>query len=104
MLASLLSRSPLRLLAGSEPVAFAIHLQDVDMMGEPVEWQVAGDQRGAAFIALTEHLEEQLGADRRKRHIAQLVDDQQLDRTEVLLQSTQAALVTRFAAVVKATL
>ena len=48
-------------------VAFAIHLQDVDMMGEPVEqgagepfraeyggpfieWQVAGDQRGAAFI------------------------------------------------------
>ena len=27
-----LSRSPLRLLAGGEPVAFAVHLQDVDMM------------------------------------------------------------------------
>src|ERR1019366_9657279 len=87
--------------------------RDMDMMSEPVEygagepfrtkygspfieWQVAGDQRGAAFIALTEHLEEQFGADRRERHIAQLIDDQQLDHAEVHLQSTQAALVTRF--------
>jgi hypothetical protein len=63
------------------------------MMGEPVEQgagepfgaeygspfierQVAGDQRGATFIALAERLEEQLGADSRERHIAQLVDDQ----------------------------
>ena len=72
------SRSPLRLLAGGKPVAFTIHLQDVDMMGEPVEqstgkpfrteygcpfieWQVAGDESGATFIALAEHLEEQFG-------------------------------------------
>jgi len=60
------------------------------------KWQVAGDQRGAAFIALTEHLEEQFGANRRERHIAQLIDDQQLDHAEVLLQSTAGALVTRF--------
>jgi hypothetical protein len=32
-----LSRSPPCLLAGGEPVAFTIHLQDADMMGEPAE-------------------------------------------------------------------
>ena len=83
------------------------------MMGEPVEQgagepfgaeygrpfierQIAGDQRGATFIALAEHLEEQFGADSRERHIAQLVDDQQLDCVEVLLQRAQAAFVARF--------
>jgi hypothetical protein len=62
-----LSRSPLRLLAGDKPVAFTIHLQDVDMMGEPVEqstsksfrteygcpfieWRVAGDESGTTLI------------------------------------------------------
>jgi hypothetical protein len=66
-----LSRSPLCLLAGGEPIAFAVHLQDVDMMGEPVEQgagepfgaeygspfierQIAGDQRGATFLALAD--------------------------------------------------
>jgi hypothetical protein len=49
---------------------------------EVIEWQVAGDQRGATFIALAEHLEEQFGADSRERHITQLVDDQQLDCVE----------------------
>jgi len=55
------------LLAGREAEAFAIHLQDMDMMRETVEErageafraedrrpfierQVAGDERGAAFI------------------------------------------------------
>jgi hypothetical protein len=33
--------------------------------GPFVEWQVAGHQRGAAFIALAEHLEEQFRTDRR---------------------------------------
>src|SRR5271157_1520274 len=37
LLALPLGRSPLRLLAGGEAVAFAIHLQDMDMMSEPVE-------------------------------------------------------------------
>jgi hypothetical protein len=36
ILAFLLSRSPLRLLAGGEAIAFAVHLQDIDMMGKPV--------------------------------------------------------------------
>ena len=83
------------------------------MMGEPVEqgagepfgaeygcpfieWQVAGDESGTTLIALTEHLEEQFGANCRKRHIAQLVDDRQLACVEVLLQRAQAAFVARF--------
>src|SRR3984893_9063810 len=99
VLALPLSRSRLCFLAVGEPIAFAVHLQDVDMMGEPVEQgagepfgaeygspfierQVACDQRGATFIALAEHLEEQFGTDSRERHVAQLVDDQQLDCVE----------------------
>ena len=48
-----LRRSRLCLLAGGEPVALAVHLQDVDMMGEPVE-QGAGEpfraEYGSPFI------------------------------------------------------
>ena len=29
-----------------------------------IEWQVSGDKRGAAFVALGEHFEEQLRANR----------------------------------------
>ena len=36
-LALAVSRSPLCLLASGEAVAFAVHLQDMDMMSEPVE-------------------------------------------------------------------
>ena len=61
-----------------------------------IEWQVAGDQSGAAFIALAEHLEEQLRTDCRERHITQLIDNQQLDSVEVLLQGPEAAFVTGF--------
>ena len=59
-----------------EAVAVAVHLQDVDVVGEPVqqragealrtehlgpliERQVGGDQDGAPFVALAEDLEEQ---------------------------------------------
>ncbi len=108
-----MSRSPLRLLAGGEAVAFAIHLQDVDVMsetveqcaGEPlgseygrpfVERQIGGDESSVSLIALAKNLEKELGTDRRKKHIAQFVDDQQLDRVEVFLQRAQTALVTRF--------
>ena len=50
--------------------------------GPFVEWQVGGDQRGTAFIALAEHLEEQFRTDRGEGDAAQLVNDQQLDRVE----------------------
>lgn len=113
ILATVLSRSPLRLLAGGKALVFAVHFQNVDVMSEPVEQctgkpfrteykspfierQVAGDERGATLIALAEHLEEQIGADRRERHIPQLIDDQQLDYVEMFLQCAQAALITCF--------
>jgi hypothetical protein len=41
-----MSRLPLRLLAGGEAVAFAIHLQDVDVVSETVE-QCAGETMAA---------------------------------------------------------
>lgn len=60
-----------------------------------IEWQIAGHQRGATFIALAEDLEEQLRTNCRERHVAQLVD-QQFDGVEMFLQRPQAALVARF--------
>ena len=59
-----------------EPVALAVHLQDVDVVGEAVqqsagealrtedrgpliEGEVGGDQDGPALVALAEDLEEQ---------------------------------------------
>ena len=51
-----------------------------------IEWQVAGDERGTALIALAEHLKEQFRTDSREWHVAQFVDNQQYDCVEVLLQ------------------
>ena len=64
--------------------------------GPFIEWQVARHQRGAAFVALAEYFEEQLGTDRRERHVAQFIDDQQLDRVEMFLQGPQTAFVAGF--------
>ena len=81
----------------------SLHGQDVNMMREPIEqragesfrskdrgplieWQIAGDQRGATLVALTEHLEEQFRTNGGERHVAQFIDDQQLDGVEVFLQ------------------
>ena len=58
-------------------IAFANHLKDVDVVGQPVEEragqplgiegfcpcveaQIAGDQRGAALVALGDHFKRQL--------------------------------------------
>ena len=93
-----------------EPVAVAVHLEDVDVVGQPVEQragqalgaehgcplverQVAGDDGGAALVSLGEHLEQQLGAGLRQRHVAELVDDQQLVGGELALQAQQPLLV-----------
>jgi hypothetical protein len=48
VLALPVSRSSLRLLAGREPVAFAVHLQDLDVMSEPVERR-AGEPFGTEY-------------------------------------------------------
>ena len=101
------------LLAGGKAEAVAVHLQNVDVMGEAVEertgqpfrtedggpfieWQVAGNQGGTAFIALAEHFKEQLRTDSGERHVAQFIDDQQLDSVEMLLQGPQTAFIAGF--------
>jgi len=73
-----------------EAVAVAVHLEDVDVVGELVEngagqafgtehagplveRQVAGDDGRTALVALGEHLEQQLGAGLRQRHVAEFV-------------------------------
>ena len=64
--------------------------------GPFIEWQVAGDQRGATFVALAEHLEEQFRTDGGEWHVSQFVNDQQFDRVEVFLQCPQPAFIARF--------
>ncbi len=61
-----------------EPIALAVHFQDMDMMREPVEQrsgeafgakdlspfverEIAGDQRGAALVTLAEDLKQEFG-------------------------------------------
>ena len=65
--------------AAFEPVAFAVHLQDVDVLGEPfraedlgplVEGQVGDHHDRALFAALGEYLGEQLRAGVGQRHEA----------------------------------
>ena len=89
--------------AAGKPIAVAVHLEDMHMMGQSVEQgagepfgsehrcpfierQIAGNQRAAAFVALAEHLEQQFAADGGERDIAQFIQDQQLHAGEMLLQ------------------
>src|SRR6266478_6491613 len=93
--ASRVLRLALALLALFEAIAVAVHFEDVDMVGQPVEqrtgqplgpehagpfveWQIAGDDGGAAFVSLAEDLEQKLRTGRRQGHIAEFIDDQQL--------------------------
>ena len=52
------------------------------------EGQVAGDQQAAPFVAIREHLEQQLGTGSAERKIAQFVADQQVR----LVQSSQVTI------------
>src|SRR6202163_3388112 len=88
-------RPALALLALFEAIAVAIHFEDMDVVGQPIEQragqplgpeqagplverQIAGDEGGAAFVTLAEDLEQELCSGRRQGHIAELIDDQQL--------------------------
>ena len=61
--------------------------------GPFVERKVAGQQGGALFVALAEHLEQKFGSGFGQRHEAQLVDDQQFVFCQLLLEAQQAFLV-----------
>ena len=95
-----------------EPETVAIHLEDVDVVRQPVEQrarqplgterlgplverQVAGHQGRAALVALAEDLEEQLGAGLGQRNEAELVDDQEFVTGEPLLEPEELLLVAR---------
>src|SRR5690348_6145817 len=97
-------------LALFEPIAVAVHFEDVDVVGQSVEqrtgqplgpehpgpfveWQIAGDDCGAALVALAEDLEQELGAGRRKGYIAEFIDDQQLVTGQLALEAEQSLLV-----------
>src|ERR1700724_4812903 len=85
-----------------EPITVAVHFEDVDVVGQSVEqrtgqplgpehagpfveWQIAGDDGGAALVALAEDLEQQLGAGRRQRYITEFIDNQQLVTSQLAL-------------------
>ena len=96
-----------------EPEAFAVHLQDVDMMSEPVEErtgeafgaedagpfierQIGRDDGRPALVALGEDLEEQFGAGWRQGDVAQFIDDQEPVFCQLLLQAQETLLVVGF--------
>src|SRR6266704_6178153 len=102
--ASRVLRLALALLALFEPIALAVQFEDVDVVGQPVEQragqplgpehagplverQIAGDDSRAALVALAEDLEQQLGAGRRQRYVAEFIDDQQLVTSQLALQA-----------------
>ena len=97
-------------LALRKAIAFAVHFENVDVMGQAIEQgtgqpfgakyagpfverQVAGHDGGAPFVSLAEDLEQQLGAGLRQWHIAEFVDDEQLVTGELALQAQKPFLV-----------
>src|SRR5438876_5143115 len=102
--ASRVLRPALALLTLFEAIAVAVHFEDVDVVGQPIEQragqplgpehagplverQIAGDDGRAALVALAEDLEQQLGAGRREGYIAEFIDDQQLVTSQLALQA-----------------
>jgi hypothetical protein len=100
-------------LAVFEPITVAIHLEDMNVVSEAIEQcagqafggqhagpfiegQIAGDDDRTAFVALAEDLEQQLGAGRRERDVAQFIDDQKLVAGELTLQAQQTLFIARF--------
>src|ERR1700692_1280104 len=85
-----------------EAMPAAVHFEDVDGVCQPIEQragqplgpehagpfverQIAGDDGGAALVTLAEDLEQELRAGRRQRHVAEVVDDQQLVGSQLAL-------------------
>ena len=93
-------------------MAVFVHLQDVNVVGEPVEQgagrafgaedlrpflegQVACDQCQCAFVALAESFEVQFGADFGERHEIQFVDDQQFLAGQQLMKALHLFFIAR---------
>ena len=93
-----------------EAVAVAVHLQDVEMVGEAVqqrsvqplraenlgpfvEGQGGGHHDGVPIVALAEDLEEQVRSGEGQEHVAQFVDDQQAEAGQLPLEVEQRYLI-----------
>src|ERR1700752_2946437 len=63
--------------------------------GPFLERQVGRDDGRAAFMTLAEDLEEQLRTGLRERHIAEFIDNEELDGGELSLELEQTPLVAR---------
>ena len=61
--------------------------------GPFIEWQVGGDDDGAALVALGDDLEQQPGAGLAERNEAEFIDDQQVLAGLQLLQTLQAPVI-----------
>ena len=96
-----------------ESVAGAIALEDVTSVGEPVEGcagepfgaehfgpvlerQVGGDDQAGAFVGSTDDIEEQFGPQLAGGHVAQFVEDQQVQSAELLLEPSELPLFAGF--------
>jgi hypothetical protein len=58
-----------------------------------LEWKVRRDDGRSTLVALAEDLEQKLGASLGKRHIAEFVDDEELDCGELSLKFEQTLFV-----------
>jgi len=67
-----------------EPIAFAVHFQDIDVMGQPAE-QGPGQAFGSE--GLCPFLEKQFCAGLAVGNEAQFIDDQQLDLSQFRRES-----------------
>ena len=62
-------------------------------LGPLLEGQVGGDQQAGALVGAGHHLEEELGAHLGKRHVAQLVQHEQLLAFQLFVKTLQGALL-----------
>ena len=101
----------------AEAIAFTIHLEDgtvlnqvavgqavqscgrhplaVEDLAPVAEGQIAGDQQAAAFVAVGEDLEQQLGSGAAERQVAEFIADQKI-RAIQLIQKTIELIILLF--------
>src|SRR5277367_6664591 len=94
----------------AEPVALAIHLENVAVMGQAVEQrrrhpfpledlvplaerQIRRHQQAASLVTIPEDAEQQLDSTTAHRHVAQLVDDQQVRTVELAKEPIERVLL-----------
>ena len=97
----------------AKTVAFAISFQDVTAMresiqegaGEPfgakhlgplLEGEVGGEHEAVLFVCPADHLEEEFGAGLGERHIAQLIEEQEMKALQLFVEALEPSFVPAF--------